>query len=131
MKIKEHSEYWRLSSLRDWKTSKGLFELKRYDSCLFFCHLTLEKLLKGIVILHTRKNAPFIHDLERLSFIGGIQLSDSQINHLKEISAFNIAGRYSDYKFDFYKKCNRSYTQKYLLKTELLIRCLKKKYPKI
>ena len=81
-------------------------------------------------IYHTRKEAPFIHDLERLSIIAGTLLSPDEINDLKSISAFNIAGRYSDYKFSFFKKCTRSYTRNYLSKTKALFQCLQKKYQK-
>ncbi|MBA3046986.1 HEPN domain-containing protein [Patescibacteria group bacterium] len=45
-KIKQQIEYGETSAGRNWKTALGLFELKHYDSCLFFCHLTIEKMLK-------------------------------------------------------------------------------------
>ncbi|VAX35373.1 hypothetical protein MNBD_UNCLBAC01-377 [hydrothermal vent metagenome] len=131
MDLDKQINYWKQSSQRDWKTAQSLFLLKRYDSCLFFCHLTLEKILKGLVVLKTKKTAPFIHDLERLSYIAEIHTNENQNKDLKDISAFNIAGRYSDYKFSFYKKCTKSYTQKYLTKTLELLKCLRKKYPKI
>jgi HEPN domain-containing protein len=130
MKMKEQTTHWQNSAVRDWKTAQGLFEIKRYDACLFFCHLTLEKFLKGLVVFHARREAPYIHDLERLAVMANLPLSSDQISDLKAISAFNIAGRYSDYKFEFYKKCTSTYTQNYLAKTKALIRCLKKKYPK-
>ena len=130
MSTKEHVQHWKNLANRDWKTARGLFELKRYDACLFFCHLTLEKLLKGLVINHTKKDAPFIHDLERLAVMTNLSEINKHVDDLKSISAFNIAGRYSDYKFSFYKKCTHSYTMKYLSKTEELIKWLKKKYPK-
>ncbi|MEA2065116.1 MAG: HEPN domain-containing protein [Patescibacteria group bacterium] len=47
-RINKQIEYWKKSADRNWKTATGLFQLKRYDSCLFFCHLTLEKILKGL-----------------------------------------------------------------------------------
>ena len=130
MNIKEQADHWKHLAVRDWKTALGLLEIRRYDASLFFCHLTLEKLLKGLVIIHTKKHPPYIHDLERLAVIAHLVLTSDQINDLKAISAFNIAGRYSDYKFAFYKKCTRAYTEKYLSKTKRLIPCLKKYYQK-
>ena len=130
MNITEQADHWKYSSSRDWKTALGLFQIKRYDAALFFCHLTLEKLLKGLTVLQTRKTPPFIHDLERLALIARLDLTVGQINDLKAISAFNIAGRYSDDKLMFYKRCTRSYTDEYLSKTKCLILCLKKYYPK-
>jgi len=40
---------WIDSSNEDLKTAKGLFNLKRYSGCLFFCHLTIEKFLKALL----------------------------------------------------------------------------------
>ena len=53
--IKSQIEYWRLSAERNWKTSLGLLKLKHYDACLFFCHLTLEKTLKGLAAQKTHR----------------------------------------------------------------------------
>ena len=128
--IQNQTNHWKKLALRDWKTARGLFNIKRRDASLFFCHLTLEKLLKGIVVWHTKKNPPFIHDLERLAATANVSLSIEQIKDLNDISAFNIAGRYSDYKFAFYKKCTQAYTKNYLSKTASLIKCLQRKFPK-
>ena len=128
--LNKTANHWKHLALRDWKTARGLFEIKRYDACLFFCHLTLEKILKGLFVKRSQKHAPFIHDLERLAVIASIPLSLEQTADLKDISAFNIAGRYSDYKFSFYKKCTPSYTKKYLLKSGDLVECLQKEYRK-
>lgn len=126
--IKKQIEYWRKTSQRDWKTATGLFKIKRYDSCLFFCHLTLEKILKGLVVKHNNQPAPFIHDLEKLAFLSGLKLTEEQVGQLKTISTFNIAARYDNIKLAFYKKCTRDFTTKYLSITEELYQCMKKKY---
>ena len=102
-KLKTNIEYWEKSAERSWKTAKGLFDIKRYDACLFFCHLTLEKMLKGLVIQKTKKPAPHIHRLDRLSSLANLKLTDNQLKNLKIISGFNIAGRYDNVKFNFYK----------------------------
>ncbi|MFC1613218.1 HEPN domain-containing protein [Patescibacteria group bacterium] len=65
--LKEQINYWKKSAERNWDTTLSLYKTKHYDSCLFFCHLTLEKLLKGLVVRQTNKTAPFIHDLEKLA----------------------------------------------------------------
>jgi HEPN domain-containing protein len=123
--------YWKETSERDLKTAKGLFKLKRYDACLFFCHLSLEKLLKGFVVAKTQEPAPYIHDLERLLKLSNINDATKQtISDLKTITEFNISGRYPEIKAEFYKKCNKDYTKKHLALTNKLYLWLKKKYPK-
>lgn len=54
------------------KQRSRFWNSKRYDACLFFCHLVLEKLLKGLVVKRTEKAAPCIHDLAELLKTTGI-----------------------------------------------------------
>lgn len=42
--MKEQIDFWEKSAKKDIKTAEDLFNLKRYDACLFFCHLSLEKI---------------------------------------------------------------------------------------
>lgn len=128
MKLEDKIAFWESSGKRSWEVSQSLFKLKHYDSCLFFCHLAIEKLLKGLVIRKTRKDAPYIHDLERLATLSEITYSDEQKEHLREIVTFNIAGRYDDEKRSFYKKCTPSYTKKYLEITRKLVLWLEDEY---
>ena len=129
--ISEQINYWKKSAERNWKTALSLFKTKHYDACLFFCHLTIEKLLKGLIVEQTKKPASYTHYLEELATkLIKLNLTKEQINNLKIITNFNIAGRYDDAKFAFYKKCTKKYTEKYLKICEELYLCLKKQYLK-
>ena len=91
----------------------------------------LEKLLKGLVVQKTKTHAPYIHKLVDLAKIAKIELSEEQISYLTEITEFNIAGRYDAYKFDFYKRCTKAYTEKYYkISKDLYIWLNKQLYPK-
>ena len=127
---KEQIKYWQKSSKRDFKTASELFKLKRYDACLFFCHLALEKILKGLVVEVTKKTPPYIHDLAKLANTAELELSEDQIQNLRAITGFNIASRYNDEKFLFYKKCTKAYTEKYIKITKNLYLWAKKNYQK-
>ncbi len=48
--LDEQINYWKKSAERNWKTVLSLFKNKHYDACLFFCHLVIEKLLKGLAV---------------------------------------------------------------------------------
>lgn len=122
--------YWKTSAMRDQKTAVVLFEAKRYDACLFFCHLNLEKLLKGLVAQKTKKFAPRIHDLSELAKRSKIELTEDQLKELRIITKFNVASRYDSYKYDFYKECTKKYALRYLEISKNLSLCLKKLYPK-
>jgi len=128
--LKKQIDYWEKSAERNWQTAQSLLKLKHYDFCLFVCHLTLEKLLKGLVIKQTNKAVPYTHDLERLTELAKLKLTKEQIINLKTISEFNISDRYDDIKFAFYKKCTKKYTEKYFNISKELYLCLKKQYQK-
>jgi len=112
--IPEQIKYWRNASDRDINTAIDLFKTKHYDSCLFFCHLSIEKLLKSLIVKRTGDLAPYIHDLTRLAEIADLNLTEEQTQNLKTITTFNISGRYDNIKLAFYKRCTKSFTEKYL-----------------
>jgi len=123
-------DYWKKSADHDWKTALDLFKTKHYDACLFFCHLTLEKILKGLVVEHTNQPAPYIHDLANLAITANLTLSKEQIDNLRIITTFNISGRYDNEKFAFYKSCTKEYTERYLNISKKLYLWLKRQYQK-
>ncbi|SRR5258708_1399737 len=107
----EPVNFWVKSAADTLDTSDKLFEMKKYSHSLFFLHLTLEKILKALYI-HTKKTSPLpIHDLVRLAEKCEIALNEEQKLQLAEISTFNIAARYDDYKLKFYKKATLEYSQ--------------------
>ncbi len=124
--IKKVGDYWKKSAYYDFDTAKFLFKGKRYPECLFFCHLMIEKNLKALVVKKTKTHAPYIHQLVDLAKVAKIDLNEEQIDHLTEITGFNIAARYDAYKFNFYKRCNRFYTEKYFKISKELYLWLKK-----
>ncbi len=129
-KLKEQINYWRKSGEDNWDAANVLFKNKHYDFCLFTCHLAIEKLLKGLVVIEIKEYAPRIHDLERLAVLAKLSLEEERNINLKIITRFCMACRYPDEKFTFYKKCTKDYTEKYLKICEELFLWLKMQYPK-
>ena len=95
-------QYWIDDSEKDFQVAKSLFISGYYSHCLFFCHLTIEKFLKAIVVKRTKEYPPYTHDLRRLAEIANLDLNSKQEKILEIISTFNIAGRYADTKLKFY-----------------------------
>lgn len=122
--------YYKESSERDFKTAEDLFKTKHYDACLFFCHLALEKILKGLLTKISQEPSPFTHDLAKLAKLSNLDLTNEQIKNLKIISDFNIARRYENYKYDFYKICTKEYTSNYLEISKSLLLWIKKSFKK-
>jgi HEPN domain-containing protein len=122
--IVELIDYWLLTAEHDYKTMLALFKSKRYSDSLFFGHIVLEKVLKGLVVKKIRKPAPYIHDLIRLAEIGDVKLSKREENLLNEVNEFNIRARYPEDRLGFYRTCTREYTKKYLDKIDNLYKKL-------
>lgn len=128
MKPSEIISFWKKSAWLDKKTANALFNSKSYVGCLFFTHLYLEKVLKGLVQKATGKTPPFTHDLLVLAKIANMALTEEQQNHLAVINIFNIRARYADYKFSLYKKATRNFTAKFCKIAEELYKWFLKQY---
>jgi len=90
MNEKEILKNWANGSKQDLETAEILFENKKYHHALFFCHLSLEKYLKAIIVKTTRKAPPLIHDLVRLAEKTDIKLTNKMKNELADISLYLI-----------------------------------------
>ena len=112
MTKKEHIEYWLKSAKHDLIVVEDMFKNKHYDWCLFLGHLVLEITLKAFWVRDNKNNMPpKIHSLIKLLKQTKLKLNEKQVNFLSIIDKFNIAGRYPDYKFKFYKLCTKKYTE--------------------
>ena len=83
-------------------TCDKLFKSKKYHHSLFFLHLALEKIIKALYISKVDDSPPYIHNLKLLIKILKIEASDKELEQLDEISEFNVAARYDDYKYKIY-----------------------------
>jgi len=110
MGIKEQTSYWLNSARHDLEVAESLFKAKKFDWCLFVGHLVLEKVLKACYVNTKQHFPPKIHDLVRLAFLAGVELDDETLDFLDSVNTFNIATRYPDEKFKFYKVCTYEFT---------------------
>lgn len=107
-------EYWAKSSKMDFEAAIDLFKTKKYPHCLFFAHLSVEKLLKALFVKTNEEHSPITHNLLLLAKESNLELTDLQVEQFAEINTFNIEARYPDEKFRFYKKCTSEFTEKYI-----------------
>ena len=108
-------EYWKKSAARDWKAVQDLTASGNLIQALFFAHLVIEKLLKA----HWVKDndialPPRTHNLEYLLSQTKLSMPIEDIDELRIMNAWNIEGRYQDYKDMLYRKTTRSYTEQKL-----------------
>ena len=127
MAKKEIIKYWIKTADQDWEVANHLFEKGDYSYALFFGHLTIEKILKGVFTNKKNKTPPFSHNLVYLSEKAELELTDDNLKLLEEISDFNLEARYPDDKFSFYKRCTPEFTKNKLYQIRMLRKWLLQK----
>lgn len=102
-----------------------MFDSGHYDWSLFIWHLVLEKIVKA-KIAKLGKKVLWTHNLTLLCEKAEIKLNEAEFAELSEIKTFNIEARYDNYKFDFYKKATKYYTEKWIQICEQFYKKVKK-----
>lgn len=113
-------QYWEGSSDEDYNVMQYLYSGKKNSYCLFFGHLVIEKLLKGLYAKNNKENPYTIksHNLLALAEKCNLELTDEQVEKLQIITQFNISARYDDYKETFNQKCTDEYTSEQIKNIE-------------
>ncbi len=113
-------EYWQNSSDEDYNVMNVLYSNKKNSYSLFFGHLVIEKLLKGLYAKNNKENPYTIksHNLLALAEKCNLELTDEQVEKLQIITQFNISARYDDYKETFNQKCTDDYTSEQIKNIE-------------
>ena len=79
---------------------------------LFFSHLSIEKLLKAHWVKDNEEDyPPRVHNLDYLYNQTKLDLDVKFVHELSVIIAWNIEGRYQDYRDRFYKVCTKAYAE--------------------
>ena len=127
----EHIAYWKNLAESDLEVARG-FMRRRHDLhyCLFFGHMSLEKLLKALVVAVTQEMPPRVHDLLRLAEKARLILSEELTEKFDTFNSFNLEARYPDYKLAFYKRCTPQFTAEKFLQIEETYSWLQEQFPK-
>ena len=80
----------------DLETAYQMLQSGRNVYCIFMCHLSLEKALKGLFIKQLNKLPPKLHDL--IYFVNKISLSleNEHLNFLMGLNRMGIITRYPE-----------------------------------
>jgi len=124
--VKKHVSNWIKSSNYDLKTSEHMFKTGRYIYVLFMCHLSVEKLLKGLYEVVLKKVAPKTHNLIYLSKTVGLELPRNHLETLESLNDLSIVTRYPEDIDALIKAFKKERVERYLKKTKELIKWLKK-----
>ena len=119
MNLIDITKYWTESANDALETAETLLRNKKYVHAMFFLHLAVEKKLKGYYVYQNKEEAPYGHNLVVLALkITDAQFPEKLLQTLTEISRFNIAARYDDYKKNFDKICDADFAASYFNKAK-------------
>jgi len=119
-------DYWVSGSKYDLDIINALFEKKKYPYALFFGHLALEKLLKGLFVKETGQHTPYTHSLPMLAGKLSLNIPDDIKESLVDFMEFHIEARYPEIKNMFYHKCTRKYAQDNIAEVKRIYKWLEK-----
>jgi HEPN domain-containing protein len=95
--IEKQIEYWVKEADSASDTARILIKKKRYLHGLFFCHLTIEKIIKAHVVKATNQIPPKSHNLFRLLENAGVEVTDENAEFLGVLMRYQLEGRYPGY----------------------------------
>jgi HEPN domain-containing protein len=125
MDQKEKYKHWEEIAQYDLETAKVMFRSGRYLYVAFMCQQSLEKLVKGLHVLHKAKEASRthnIHDVFREVFDSQhpkfMQKEQMYKPFFVELVSYYVADRYPSYKTKIAATIDEHKAQKILRKTE-------------
>jgi len=94
--IQKQIDYWRSGANDALETASLLIENGKILFGLFFCHLSIEKLLKSHYVRCTSSLAPKTHDLLYLSKKLDFELEEEHIAFFATLMYYQLEGRYPE-----------------------------------
>lgn len=126
--MKEETKNWLDMVEYDLATAKQMLKTGRFVYVIFMCHLAIEKALKAIVCEETNKVPPKTHDLIYLINLGKVVLPGDLLDFVGVINNAGIVTRYPEDLSKLISSYPKEITQKYLDKTQEVIKCIKQDY---
>ncbi len=125
IKYKPEDEWFKQADY-DFKTAEAMFKTGRYIYTVFMCHLSIEKLLKGLYAKQFKSNPPKIHNLNYFCEKIKLELNQEHQDFVDKLNSLSIPTRYPDEIEKLLKDYKKGVTDNVLNKTKELLICLKK-----
>jgi len=120
-------QYWIDISEYDLQVAKSLLDKGHYLYVGFMCHQAVEKMLKSLYVKQTSSPPPYIHKLDRLVDLVGLNvaMSKERNDFIDELTPLNIQARYPAYREAIYSLIGKEKAAQIIEKTEELLPWLK------
>jgi HEPN domain-containing protein len=116
-------KYWCTMAENDIETASILVTSGKFIEGIFFCHLSIEKIIKALVVKQTDNIPPKSHDLFYLTNIAKIEITEEQSEFMQILMKYHLEGRYPEY---YPKPPSADKTKDYLHQTNSLLKCFSK-----
>lgn len=123
LNIAKQIEYWCSTADSDIETAEILVTSGKYIEGMFFCHLSIEKIIKALVVKQTENIPVRSHDLFHLIEIAKIEITEEQSNFLQILMKYQLEGRYPEF---YPNSPSPDKINDYLNQTKNLLQCFKK-----
>lgn len=121
----KHNE-WYFQSDYDLETAKDMLKSGRNVYCIFMCHLSVEKALKGLFVKTTKQYPPKTHNLTFFIDKIGLKPETEDFAFLHSLNKVSIPTRYPDDLRKLFTVFTDSKTTEIVMQTEKLQKWIKK-----
>ena len=122
--------YWMNAADQNWQEVGAMFTAGTYVPCLFWAHLTIEKLAKALWVQdNVGDTPPFTHNIARLLVDTTLVLTPAQATFTQQLNTFQLEGRYESYTVNLRQQATQAFTQTVLHDATDLRQCLLNQLP--
>ncbi len=123
--MKKATRNWIATSEYDIETAEHMLKSGRYVYVVFMCHLSVEKLLKGLVAETQEDLPPKTHNLRYLVKLSKIEIPEEHATILDILNTASIPTRYPEDMEKLLKKFSKEVVKNYFNKTKELRKWLR------
>lgn len=124
----EKTQQWLKQADYDIGTAEFMYSGSRFFYAVFMCHLSIEKVLKGLYLQKLGQTPPKTHNLVYLLNKIGIKPEDDIGLFITKLNEANIATRYPEDIDKLQKDYTEDVTKEILEKTRELLEWIKKQF---
>lgn len=127
--MEKQAQYWLHEAIESLDTAKVLYNNNKLLESAFFCHLSMEKILKAIFVQRNGTVPPKVHNLLVLTERSDLakELNESQFNFLADLNPFQLEGRYPGDRALLYQSTPTTVFHDFIERTEVELKWFEQK----
>ena len=113
-------EEWFFQSDYDLETAQHMLQSGRNVYCIFMCHLSLEKALKGLFVRRLNQYPPKLHNLKYFVDNLALEPEEAHLDFIDWINRMGITTRYPEDLKNMIKRFSRERTNEIFQQTKTI-----------